>query len=226
MRKEKVTDSTVRKIDDLIFREKQFAAGQRLPGENAFAKMLGVSRSTLREAIKILEGQGILCVRRGKGTFVAEDLNVREYDFSSLERVKKELKDLYEARLLFEPEMAALACIRATEEEIEEIVDIQTKLEQAIRKGEENIRLGQQFHNAIVMAAHNEFLLRLLPIIDDSIAEAIRVYGDKMDFTHYTLEDHRMIVEFIRRRDGVGAMHAMSIHLKHGIYALHLNKDN
>lgn len=65
--------------------------------------MLGVSRATLREAIKILAGQGVLNVQRGKGTFVSENLKIRDYDFTTLENVRKELKNLYEARLLFEP---------------------------------------------------------------------------------------------------------------------------
>ena len=142
--------------------------------------MLGVSRATLRETIKILAGQGVLNVQRGKGTFVSENLKIRDYDFTTLENVRKELKDLYEARLLFEPEMAALACMRATQNEIDSIVAIQRELEKAITKGEEHTKLGQEFHNAIVMAAHNDFLLRLLPIIDESIDDAMCIHEKKM----------------------------------------------
>ena len=221
---EKVTDSTVRKISDLIFIDAEFMPGDKLPGENILSERLGVSRSTLREAIKILEGQGILTVRRGSGTFVSEELEVREYDFGKLERVKKELRDLYEARLLFEPEMAALACRRATDEEIEQIVAIGAQLEEAIKQGKNHVKLGQKFHKVIVMAAHNEFLLRLLPLIDEAIADALSIHNSDEAINTYTVQDHRMFVDFIRRRDAEGAAQAMSIHLKHGINELNIEK--
>ena len=76
--------------------------------------------------------------------------------------------------------MAALACMRATQNEIDSIVAIQRELEKAITKGEEHTKLGQEFHNAIVMAAHNDFLLRLLPIIDESIDDAMCIHEKKM----------------------------------------------
>lgn len=223
MNREKVSDVTVRRISELIFTEHEFSAGEKLPGENELAKKLNVSRSTLREAIKILEGQGVLTVKRGSGTYVSEDLTVREYDFGSLERVKKELRDLYEARLLFEPATAALACTRATDEEIEEILLIEKELEKAIKDKKNHVAIGQKFHNAIVMASHNEFLFRLLPIIDDSIKEVLSIKNSGHTIDKYTIEDHRDIVDFIRRRDAVGAMQAMSIHLKHGINSIDLD---
>ncbi len=219
-----MSDITVRKISDLIFTKHEFAVGEKLPGENELSEMLKVSRSTLREAIKTLEGQGILRVERGRGTFVEDDIRVKEYDFTSLELVKKELRDLYEARLLFEPGMAALACTRATDDEIENIVAIEKKLEKAIKTGKNHVKIGQEFHNAIVMASHNDFLLRLLPIIDESIKEALSLHNSEEVIDKYTIEDHRIIVDFIKQRDAVGAMQGMSIHLKHGINALGLEQ--
>ena len=87
----------------------------RLSGE------LGVSRTTLREAIHVLASQKILEVRRGRGTFVAaEAAQVNDYGFSSLDQVRGELRDLFELRAIFEPSAARLACQRATPEEMEE----------------------------------------------------------------------------------------------------------
>lgn len=226
MRKENVTGNTVEKIRDYVFKEKKMKEGQRLPGENSLSEILGVSRSTLREAIKVLEGQGILKVSRGKGTFVASEVPVKAYEFVQLAEVEKELKDLYEARLIFEPEMAAFACERATEKEIQEIVRIQKLLDAAIENGEEHIELAQLFHHAIVMAAHNEFLLQLLPVIDDAIEEAMHVYDRVADLDYYSIHDHRIILDFICKRDAVGAKHAMSIHLRHGMNALSLNRSS
>ncbi len=219
-----VTESTVEKLKKLIYVDKTFKPGQGLPGENVLAEMLGVSRSTLREAIKILAGQGMLTVKRGKGTFVSEELSVREYDFANLEQAKKDLKDLYEARLLFEPEMAALACDRATDEEIKEILDTERELELAISTGKDHRDLGKKFHNSIVMAAHNQFLLNLVPVIDEAIDEVLSLVEGNNEVDSYTISDHRMIADFISRRDAVGAKHTMSIHLRHGINTLQLDK--
>jgi len=219
-----VTESTVEKLKKLIFVDKDFKPGQSLPGENVLAEMLGVSRSTLREAIKILAGQGMLTVKRGRGTFVSEELAVREYDFANLEQAKKDLKDLYEARLLFEPEMAALACDRATDEEIKAIMDIEAAIEKAISEGQDHSELGKKFHNSIVIAAHNQFLLNLVPVIDEAIDEVLSLVEGNNEVDSYTISDHRMIADFISRRDAVGAKHAMSIHLRHGINTLQLDK--
>ena len=89
--------------------------GEKLPSELDLSRELGVSRTTLREAIHVLASQKILEVRRGRGTFVAaEAAQVNDYGFSSLDQVRGELRDLFELRAIFEPSAARLACQRAT----------------------------------------------------------------------------------------------------------------
>ena len=82
----------------------------KLPGENILSDKLGVSRSTLREAIKVLCSQGVLEVYRGKGTFVSENMeSFISFGLDELDLNRSRVKDLFEARLLFEPQLAAMA---------------------------------------------------------------------------------------------------------------------
>ena len=73
-RKVKLSERTADRLYELIMEERQFAPGSKLPNENELSEALHVSRTTLREAISFLVAQGVLEIRRGKGTFVAEEL--------------------------------------------------------------------------------------------------------------------------------------------------------
>ena len=106
-----VADSLYKMIADT----QEFRPGDKLPGENILSDRLGVSRSTLREAIKVLCSQGVLEVYRGKGTFVSESMeSFINFGLDELDLNRSRVKDLFEARLLFEPQLAAMACQRAT----------------------------------------------------------------------------------------------------------------
>ena len=115
-----VADSLYKMIADT----QEFRPGDKLPGENILSDRLGVSRSTLREAIKVLCSQGVLEVYRGKGTFVSESMeSFISFGLDELDLNRSRVKDLFEARLLFEPQLAAMACQRATDEELGAIME-------------------------------------------------------------------------------------------------------
>ena len=119
MQKENLSQRIADTLKKMILEEQVYTAGQKLPNENELSQLLGVSRTTLREAIRILAAEGVLTVKRGCGTFVAGQLNyyvdsgIEMQDFSQM---RITLRDLYEARTIFEPEAAALACRRASDE--------------------------------------------------------------------------------------------------------------
>ena len=94
--------------------ERQFTPGSKLPNENELSEALHVSRTTLREAISFLVAQGVLEIRRGKGTFVTEDLPASAVDLTALSNLRSRVRarDLFEMRLIFEPATVALACHR------------------------------------------------------------------------------------------------------------------
>lgn len=113
-----LADSTAQQILHMIEVENRFSVGDKLPNENDLSLELGVSRSTLREAVKILTTNGILEIRRGKGTFVTANTIINSENLSD---IASGLDDLFEMRLMFEPDCAYLAAERATDEEIKTI---------------------------------------------------------------------------------------------------------
>lgn len=211
-------------IYSIILEGTEFGPGDQLPGENALSEKLGVSRSTLREAIRILTSQGVLKVYRGKGTFVSADLNISgDYGLNQMESVRIRLKDLYETRLLFEPEVSAIACRRATDDEIAGILKLGKDVEDTIRAGGNRTEIDQDFHNAIVTASHNAFLQRLIPIINSAVEETILLGSGAETLAENTLRDHALLMEFLKNRDAGAAKQAMYIHLHHAITTLRLN---
>jgi Transcriptional regulators len=229
MNKKNLSQQVADEIYKMIVSSKEFLPGEQLPNENQLSEQLGVSRATLREAIRILTSQGILEVYRGKGTFIASDMSAfNSFGFENLERVRARLRDLYEARLLFEPEMAALACQRATDDEIENIVQLGRQVEKTIRDGKDRTEIDQQFHRAITESAHNDFLTHLIPIINRAIAGSLELDPENKILAENTIQDHALVMEFLQNRDAAAAKQAMSIHIHHAIAVLKLdvNKDS
>ena len=97
MEKKSLSQQTADRLYTMIVVERRLSPGEKLPSELDLSRELGVSRTTLREAIHVLASQKILEVRRGRGTFVAaEAAQVNDYGFSSLDQVRGELRDLFD----------------------------------------------------------------------------------------------------------------------------------
>lgn len=218
MKKQNLSQLTAQRLYNMIAVEKQFRAGDKLPNELELSQQLSVSRATLREALKTLTVQGLLEIRRGRGTFVSQQAEqMEDFGFSSLERVRGQLRDLFELRSAVEPLAARLACQRATAEELAEILRQGDAVEQCIRSGEDRTEADRAFHAAIVRAAHNEFMARLLPMISQAVETAIGTGENEAVLAEITLRDHALLLEFFRKRDAEGAGHAMAIHMHHAM---------
>lgn len=164
MEKKSLSQQTADRLYTMIVVEHRLSPGEKLPSEVELARELGVSRTTLREALHVLVSQKILEARRGRGTFVTDQAaQVNDYGFSHLDQVRGELKDLFELRAIFEPSAARLACLRATEEEMADILARGEDVDRCIRLGQDRTEADREFHAAIVRATHNSFMMRLLP---------------------------------------------------------------
>lgn len=226
MKKPNLSQQTARRLYSLIAAEKKFAPGEKLPNELDLARELGVSRATLREAIQSLAAQGVLEVRRGRGTFVSVRVEeIDDFGFSALDQVKGQLRDLFELRAVFEPEIAALACRRASPEELQDILSQGREVERCIRSGTDRTQADREFHAAIVRATHNEFMARLLPIINQAVETAIVSGGRGEELAQSTLRDHALLMEFFQKRDPDGARHAMAVHMRHAMDEMGLELD-
>ena len=123
MEKKNLSQQTMERLYNTIVAEKRMQPGDKLPNELELSEQLGVSRATLREALRMLIARGVLEVRRGKGTFVSERVEeIENFGFSDVGQLRGQLRDLFELREIFEPGAARLACRRATEEELAEIL--------------------------------------------------------------------------------------------------------
>ena len=93
-------------------------------------------------------------------------------------------------------------------------------MEDAIRTGRDRTEYDQAFHQAIVSASHNDFLIRLVPIINRAVMEAIQLRSMETVLEEITLQDHALLMEFMKARDA-----AMAIHLHRAINHLHLQAE-
>ena len=202
----------------MITIDKKFTMGDKLPNENELATELHVSRTTLREAIRILVAHNVLQIQRGKGTYVKsnQELN-EEFSLKELTTFQLDVKDLYEMRLIFEPQSAYYAAKRATDKELERILYYGRLEEELILKSEDRTEVEQAFHKSIAKATHNEFMNRLMPILYQAIDKGVLLSDTNEEMVQNTLNDHRMIMEFLSKRDAEGAKISMKLHIIHAM---------
>lgn len=207
-----LVDNITDQIIQLIL-DRNMQPGDRLPTEVELTQHLGVGRSTVREAVRRLASRNILEVRQGSGTFVSGKKGVPEDPFGltfigSGPKVALELSDV---RLMLEPELAATAAIRATQEQLELLSELCKKVEARILAEEDYIEDDIAFHRCIAEISGNSVLQNIIPVISSSVNISVQETED--EFRHFTLDEHRRIVAAIARRDAIGARFAMATHL-------------
>jgi DNA-binding FadR family transcriptional regulator len=179
----------------------EWPLGSKLPGENALGPQLGVGRSTVREAIRRLAGQGVLATRQGAGVFVAA-LDVVE-DWSAALR-KADINSVIEARIAIEIEAAALAAERGTPAELRAMRRAGDERDIERTEIEAHVDADIAFHRAIVTAAHNPILVDLfdgfIPRSRQAMIDLLRInrdFGSDAD-----QHAHISILDAIADRDG------------------------
>ena len=201
------------KISQLIIDQK-YKPGDRLPNEFELADSLGVSRNTVREAVKYLIAQNVLEIKRGRGTYIREDIGVAKdpLGFRFITDKYKLAVDCIELRLILEPEIARICALRATEADIQHIEYWMLKVEEQISNGEDHTDADIEFHSAIAKGTQNLTTSNIVPILAQSIPIFIEV-------TDYMLNDstvklHRKIYEAIVDRNSDAAYESMRSHIK------------
>lgn len=213
-----LADQVANQIMSMIFEEHRFQAGDKLPSEMQLAQDLGVSRMTLREAIRILCTRSIVEVRRGIGTFVTNDTG--EFissmaNFSMVVNVKASNQDTLLIRLMIEPLTAYNACKYGTDEELQRIRDLSIEIEEAVKHGANRTKPEQDFHAAIIAASHNPLVVEFTPVINRSIFSAVASFDTSTALVPLSLQDHRELVRCLMARNAVAAYTAMRLHIFH-----------
>jgi DNA-binding FadR family transcriptional regulator len=218
-RKQKsLSESVADDILAMITIDKKFKAGDKLPNENELSAQMQISRTTLREAIRILVTHNVLEIRRGKGTYVTDHQGINEnLGLEQFSTMKLDVKDLYEMRLIFEPQSAYYAAKRATDKELERILYYGKLEEELILRNEDRTEVERAFHKSIAKATHNEFMNKLMPILYKAIHNGVILSDENSAMIQDTLNDHRMIMEFLAKRDAEGAKTAMKLHIIHAM---------
>jgi GntR family transcriptional repressor for pyruvate dehydrogenase complex len=205
-------------VRDLIVTH-QLHPGERLPAERELARMLGVSRVPVREAMRTLAAQGLVEIRRGRGMFVASSSVEATVDELTKELLKQRdlLSELFAVRRLLEPASAQWAAARATEEDVDKLSRIVDEMEAAGRKDPPDYEtIGErdtQLHVQLAEAAENRVLVRIMQAIQDLHREQLETSLRYRDRVHDTLHDHRRLVGAIAAGDPVEAREAMFAHL-------------
>lgn len=214
---ERVTDAIYEQIVTL----KKYCPGDKLPNENELAQEFGVSRATLRESIRALVAKGVLEVSHGRGTFVSKEVaNYRDVQFGDLGKLRMKLIDLFELRRVIETEAVAMACERASDDELEAVLQAGRQVALCIDERGDRTPADAQFHFAIAVASHNEFMTHLIPMIYRAVSDTLVRMGTDELFAKNTLQDHALIMEALEQRDGAMARSAMAIHMSHAIQSL------
>jgi len=210
----RIYEEIVRQVKRLIA-EGTLKSGDRLPPERDLVEKFMVSRTAVREALRALEGSGLIDVRAGEGAFV-RDVSVESL-IESLALVilphREAVKELFEARRLLEPAIAGLAAGRATREEIAEMERILEEQHQEVLQGRTGVVQGTALHSAIAHSAHNRAITRivsaLMDLLTQSREESLHTPG-RPTRSH---ADHRRILEAIQHRDEGAANRSMLDHL-------------
>ena len=203
-------------VEEQIFQyivKKNMRVGEKLPSEFELCRQYGVSRSTIREAVKALIGKGILEVRRGSGTYVIGTVPLEEDPFGIRDMPDKEAiaMDLVEVRLMIEPAMAEMAALRASKEEVERLRMLCERVEQKIKNEENYIKDDIAFHCCVAECSHNKIVEQIIPIIDTAVMMFVNITHKKL--MPETIRTHKAVVDAIAEGDSQGARLAMTMHL-------------
>jgi GntR family transcriptional repressor for pyruvate dehydrogenase complex len=187
-------------------------AGDRLPPERDLADRLGVSRTSVRQAIVALEVQGLVEVRHGGGTYLLRDRLDAEPLEVMIDR-RRRLPDVLDARDALETKLAALAATRRTDNDLEKIDAALAAMTDAVQRGELAVAEDQRFHAAVTAAAHSALLADFMAEISQPIAESRTESLRQPGRPAQSLHQHQLIAEAVRSGDPEAAARAMHTHV-------------
>jgi GntR family transcriptional regulator, transcriptional repressor for pyruvate dehydrogenase complex len=212
-----IIDQVIQQLETSIT-SGEYTVGQKMPSEVELCRTLGVGRSTVREAYRMLQAFGMIELRPGKGAFV----NAAVRNSSTNEAIrdwfiekKAELSDLMEVRMAVEPLAVKLAIKKGTREQIEHISALNKKFQEAAKRLNvvELVELDENFHTAIVEASNNALLIK----INQLIAETFKAYRTRSfavsENVEHASDPHNSILDAILQKNEAMGIQAMNDHL-------------
>ncbi len=219
IRKIRLSETVIDVIKGMIA-EDNFAPGDKFYSENELTKRLQVSRSSVREAIRILEVTGQVWVKQGKGIFIADATEKKFEPFISwLKSNEGSIIDNFEVRLIIEPKTAAFAAEKADSRDI-------LKMEEALahfafhaenRNTMEIIKRDRDFHRWLAGATKNATLHSLMKSMTISLPNGWISSLHTPGRIEKTIREHKTILDAVTNRDKEGAEFAMTTHLENAL---------
>lgn len=205
-RSKTAVEYTIDSIKNLLI-TKQLLPGDKLPTELELAESLQISRGSVREAMKILSSYGIICIKRGDGTYISEEMTGGIFDHLLFQLILTDIDKikLLELRELIEIGLLQLLFANLTDQSIENIKQAHDLMQREVEKGTSSLRelaqLDSNFHLTIAKATNNPLIIKIygfilelfLPSLETSVAR-----GEKGKFS---VELHSKIMEGIENRD-------------------------
>jgi len=211
-----LTEHIARQLEQRI-RTGEWAVGAKLPSERELAVQFGASRNVIREVLRRLEATDLIEVAPGRGSFVTEQSSAHARGYDALYRTERPtVRQLIEARIPLEVEIAGLATERATDEQLEAIVRALDRVESAgdvVDKAREDLR----FHDTIAAACGNPVLRIMLSSIGGMMFEMMLRSNSDPRIAEPGVPHHPEIVEAIQARDVDLARERMREHLALGL---------
>lgn len=201
---------------DLI-KVKKLGPGDRLPPERQLSELLEVSRPSLREALHILQAQGIVAIRHGQGTFVEEPLVAQELRASVMSS-EHDLNELFDAREVLEIPAAKWAAEKATKEDIRLLRATLNQMDSIAASGDldyEQLKfLDSKFHLTIVGIAKNRFLDQTLHVLQEVMGTSMETTLRLPGRIEVSAKEHLAILDAIENGDGELASKLVGAHIK------------
>ena len=212
--KTKVYEEVARQLEQRIL--EQMKPGDLLPPERELVEMFGVSRSSIRDAIRSLELVGLLEPRQGVGTVVREPYaETAGAPLATVLRQKRAaVSELLDVRKMIEPAIAGRAAIHITADQLEGLAGILSRQKEKVRRGELSIEEDSQFHYNIALAADNRVLLKVVDVLMDLLKETRERTLQVDGRAEKSFAGHRRIFAALRRHEVKAAEAAMRRHLE------------
>ncbi|MBF0276536.1 MAG: FadR family transcriptional regulator [SAR324 cluster bacterium] len=215
-RRKRLYEQIAEQIERLV-REQGLPAGSKLPSERELAESLGVGRPSLREAMIALEMIGLIEVRVGEGTFVAEQpKSKKSFSFINGYDLGPGLLDQFEARRVIEIACVAKASQRASQEDIEELVNCLQEIKNAIEKLQNPNDIFRRFHVSLARISGNLIYLKMVEELWDlreqPMWDMLRKKVESLRSWELGLETRRRLIDCLRTRDEKGARREIENH--------------
>lgn len=218
LKHKRVCESVADQIRQAIF-SGLLAPGHKLPPERGLAERFQTSRVALREALRTLEQEGMIAIKRGfgGGAFVADFDSALRALMDSLNTVVKlgqaKSAHLTEVRTMLEPQIAKLATLRADPADLRAIESVVLAQEEELQAGVLSRWHDMEFHRLVATAAHNPVLNIVVHAVNESIRDAIFRSQLSRDMRARVVGYHRNILEAMRNRDEELAHSLMAEHV-------------